>query len=412
MTHQTAAPPLLPPAELSTRRLIILGVLTRFFTDTGVQLFFPFLPVIAKGMGITPEVLGRLVSVRSAMGLFSPLFGILMDRYSYRMVMRLGLMLAAAGLVMVGSSNGWLMALIGMVLMGLGSFSFVPALQAYLSNRLPYARRARGLGIVEYAWAIAGILGLSVMGQIIAMTSWRVPFFMIGLALFIFSFVYRILPSAREHKGEQQSGIAAAAFPRSSWSQFFDLGSQRRSTWAALIGGGLIMFATWHTFLNYGTWLEREYGLDAAAIGIVAAVLGIADLIASVLASLLTDRLGKQPSVIGGTILGAVSFLLLPVLNQNLIGVVTGLVLARFFFEFSVVSNLALISEQAPAQRGKVLTFGAACALIGSTLAGLTGPPAYETVGPWGLGIVSALLMLTACLLYAALVREPQEAQG
>lgn len=409
MTHQTVAPPLLPPAELSTRRLIILGVLTRFFTDTGVQLFFPFLPVIAKGMGITPEILGRLVSVRSAMGLFSPLFGILMDRYSYRLVMRLGLMLAAIGLLVVGSSNGWLMAFIGMVLMGLGSFSFVPALQAYLSNRLPYARRARGLGIVEYAWAIAGILGLSVMGQIITVTSWRVPFFIIGLALFIFSFVYRVLPSAREHRGEHQPGTAAAQFPRFSWNQFFDLGSQRRSTWAALVGGGLIMFATWHTFLNYGTWLEREYKLDAAAIGIVAAVLGMADLIASVLASLVTDRMGKRYSVMGGTALGAASFLLLPTLNQSLIGVVTGLVLARFFFEFSVVSNLALVSEQAPTQRGKVLTFGAACALIGSTLAGLTGPPAYESLGPWGLGVISAIVMVFACLLYAGLVREPQE---
>ncbi len=243
------------PAEISTRRLIILGVLTRFFTDTGVQLFFPFLPIIAKGMSITPEILGRLVSVRSAMGLFSPLFGILMDRTSYRLVMRMGLMLAAAGLFVVGSSTGWLMALLGMILMGLGSFSFVPALQAYLSNRLPYTRRARGLGIIEYAWALAGIIGLSAMGQLIVLTSWRIPFFVLGLALLFFSFVYRVLPPARGNETGYETGPAAALPALPSLAQFFDLGINRRSTWATLAGGGLIMFATWHTFLNYGTWL-------------------------------------------------------------------------------------------------------------------------------------------------------------
>ena len=106
-----------------------------------------------------------------------------MDRYGYRLVMRLGLFLAGLGLLVVGSSSGYFLAMIGMMLMGLGSFSFIPALQAYLSNRLPYERRARGLGVVEYAWALAGILGLLGAGALIERTSWRVPFWIIGVLL-------------------------------------------------------------------------------------------------------------------------------------------------------------------------------------------------------------------------------------
>ncbi len=389
-----------PKAELSVRRLIGLGLLTRFFVDTGVQLVFPFLPIIAAGLGISPPMMGRLVSARSLMGLFSPLFGLLMDRFGYRLVMRWGLIIAAAGLLVLGSSQGWPQALVGMLLMGLGTFSFAPALQAYLSNRLPYARRARGLGIVEYAWALAGIIGLLAAGQLITLTSWRTPFFLLAGALFFFSFVFQILPSAREQQG------AAAAAPLPSLVTFLDLGANRRSGWAVLLAGGLIMFATWHTFLNYGTWLEQEYGLEAAALGQVAAAFGVADLIASVIVSLATDRLGKRRSVIGATGLGAVSFLLLPIFNQSFGLLMVGFLLARFCFEFTIVSNLALLSEQMPSQRGKLLTFGAAFGLIGTSLAGFTGPAAYATWGAWGVGSVSAVGMAGAFLLNFFIVRE------
>ncbi len=391
--------------ELSVRRLIALGLLTRFFTDTGIQLFFPFYPIIAAGLGVSAPVMGRLVSARSLMGLLSPLFGLLMDRTSYRLVMRLGLMLAAAGFLVVGSSSGWPLALVGMILMGMGTFSFIPALQAYLSSRLPYNQRARGLGIMEYAWALAGILGLLVAGELIGLTSWRVPFFIIAGVLLVMSFVFRALPSARE--GHDGLGAAAATPQLPTLADFVQLGENRRSAWAVLVGGGLIMFATWHVFLNYGTWLQNEYGLDAAALGQVAAVFGVADLCASVLVSLVSDRIGKRRSVIGATALAAISFLLLPVVNQGFVPLLIGFLFARFGFEFAIVSNLALLSEQVPEQRGKMLTFGAMFGLIGTALAGITSSAAYTAVGPWGLGVVSAVAMSGAFLLNTFFVREP-----
>ena len=349
--------------------------------------------------------MGRLVSARSLMGLLSPLFGLLMDRTSYRLVMRLGLMLAAAGFLVVGSSSGWPLALVGMVLMGMGTFSFIPALQAYLSSRLPYNQRARGLGIMEYAWALAGILGLLVAGELIGLTSWRVPFFIIAGVLLVMSFIFRALPSARE--GHDGLGAAAATPQLPTLADFVQLGENRRSAWAVLVGGGLIMFATWHVFLNYGTWLQNEYGLDAAALGQVAAVFGVADLCASVLVSLVSDRIGKRRSVIGATALAAISFLLLPVVNQGFVPLLIGFLFARFGFEFAIVSNLALLSEQVPEQRGKMLTFGAMFGLIGTALAGITSSAAYTAVGPWGLGVVSAVAMSGAFLLNTFFVREP-----
>ena len=59
-----------PP--VSVARLLALALLTRLFTDTSLQIFFPFLPILAAGLGTTPIVLGRLLSVQSALGLLLP----------------------------------------------------------------------------------------------------------------------------------------------------------------------------------------------------------------------------------------------------------------------------------------------------------------------------------------------------
>ncbi len=391
----------------TVRRLLGIGLSTRLLTDTGVQLFFPFLPLIAAGMGVTPVVLGRLVSLRSVMGLFSPLFGSLADRRGYRLVLRAGLLIAALGYAVLGFSNGLPSALAGMVLAGVGTFAVVPTLQAYLSARLPYAQRARGLGVLEYAWALSGIVGLFLMGQLIAVAGWRAPLFVLsgGLAL-AFLYYRRLPPAAEDGREAAPTASGGRTPPLARLKGFFNLGPQRRSVWANLVAGGFIMFAGFHLFISFGSWLEAGFGLGAAELGTVSFVLGLADLSASVSVSLIVDRLGKRRSVMLGAGAGAVGFLLLPAFDRGLVWAVLGLVLVRAAFEFTVVSNLPLLSEQAPAQRGKVMSLGSAVALLGPTLGGFTGPWAFETFGVWGLSLIPAAALGIALAIVGLWVRE------
>jgi predicted MFS family arabinose efflux permease len=375
-------------------------------TDTAVQIFFPFLPVIAEGLRTTTVAAGRLVSLRSSMGLLSPAFGALADQRGYRFTMRLGLLLGAVGYLIVGLSNSLGLAALGMVLGGLGTFSFVPTLQAYLSARLPFNRRARGLGTLEYAWALAGIIGLYVAGLLIEAYSWRVPMFILsGLMLVAFVW-YGRLPAARH------SDKTKPAMPTFSWNtvrDFFELGDNRRSAWAVLVVAGMNMMAAMVIFLNYGTWLLREYSLGAAWIGTVALILGVADLTGSVLVSLIGDKLGLRRSVFMGIVAVILGYGLLPVFNQGVVLAVIGLILSRFAFEFTVVGLIALVSEQAPAYRGKIMTMAAAAVLLGSTLAGLIGPGVYEQFGVLGLAVVSAGIMVLSLLVLYLWVQERAE---
>lgn len=390
--------------NLSVRRLLLLGLGTRLLLDTSTQIFFPFLTVIAAGLGVTPVVLGRLISLRSITGLASPFFGDLADRRGYRYVLRLALLILVTGMVVIGSSVNLWMAMLGMLLTGIGSFAFVPTFMAYLSAQLPYERRAQGVGILEYAWALSGIVGLSLVGLLIQATNWRLPFFIIALFLLGFWVLYQELPAV-QHVRRTESAESRSMKVR--LGQFLHLGPNASSTWANIGASGFLMFGAMHIFITYGHWLSSAYGLGPAALGRAALMLGTADLVGSVSVSLFSDRIGKRKAVLLGSLAAIVGYSILPFFDTGPIAVMIGLALARSLFEFTLVSNISLLSEQNPAQRGKVMSLSTATALLGSTAAGLSGPWAYARFGAWGLGWASAAAMLLVFLLVWRLVREP-----
>ena len=89
----------------------------------------------------------------------------------------------------------------------------------------------------------------------------------------------------------------------------------------------------------------------------------------------------------------------LPFINVGLIPVIAALVLLRFVFEYGIVSAIALISEQAPDRRAKMISLSVALNLVGSTVSGFTGPWMYTRFGVWGLGPVAAVGTLAAVVL-------------
>lgn len=395
--------------KYSVRQLISIGVMTRLLMSTLTKMFWPFLPLIASGMNISLITMGWLLSLRSVVGLLSPWFGALADRRGYRDVMQIGLLLTAVGYFIVGSSTNVWMAAIGMMVGGLGDFIFGPTLQAYLSARLPYAQRARGLGMLEYSWALASIIGLFFVGQLIELSSWRMPFLLISSVLFVAAFAYKKLPSA--HVPAKPTTTAQNPFSL-TWSNmvaFFDLGASNRSIWGILFASGFVLFGSMHVFLSYGSWLSQDYGLGAAQLGQVAFILGCGDLCGSVLVSVLNDRFGKRRAFLWGCLLASICFLGLPFFNSGLVAAVIGLTFVRFAFEFTVVSSIPLLSEQAPEQRGKALTMRSLTSFLGGVVAGISSPWAYTHYGVVGLSTVSAVSFFIAFVLIATLVKEAGE---
>lgn len=408
--HQPGPNQSSPAPDISFRKLMAVAMSARLVLDIATQIFNPFLPIIAAGLNANVVEAGRLVSLRSAMGVFAPLFGALADRIGYRLVMQLGLLSNGFGLLWVASSSSPLAAAPGMILAGLGMACFLPNLQAYLSARLPYTRRARGLGMLEYTWALTGIVGLSLVGILIANAGWRAPFFILGAGLLIMAGVFRALPPARTGPiplGRQTAGPDIIAAPSAGRiRRFFDLGPQARSAYTAIGVSALNFYGAMQLMLIHGAWLNAEYNLGPVELGRVAILLGTFDLMASVSVSLFTDRFGKKRSVVVGSAGALAGYIALPWFNFALIPAIVVLAISRGFFEFAIVANFPLLSEQAPAQRGKVMTINAAASLTASTIAGLTTPVVFTRFGINGVIAISIVCASIAVILIVTRVRE------
>lgn len=394
--------------------LMTVSVLTRLLVNTANQLFNPFLTIIAAGLGIDVITLGQLLGLRSIMAVFAPLWGALADRRGYRAIMRLELLTGISGLLLIGSSVHLWMTVAGMILLGLGFYAFVPTLRAYLAEQLPYNRRARGFGILEYSWALSGIVGLFVMGQVIALAGWRAPFYALAAGLVVAWFVFAELPPTGR-AAQTASQPTTASRPRwfGGWSHlvaqlrhFFTIQENRTSTWGAILSGTAANFGMLHIAVIYGGWLATEYGLSAEALGTVALVIGCADLCGSGLASIVADGLGKRRGVLLGWAIALVVTALLPWLDRSLLWAVGALVLLRASSEFAIICHMSLVSGQSTTNRGKILTLAFAVSIVGGTVASFTGPPAFTAYGVWGLGPVTALALLVAIVIMLRWVRE------
>ena len=134
---------------------------------------------------------------------------------------------------------------------------FTPNIHAHVSSKLPYKKRAMGIGILEYSWALAGMVGLLAAGFLIEGFSWRTSFIVLGVLLLASSVLYYSLPESEIKKHEKID------LPlKERLLSFIHFGINTRSAWGTLIVQSLAMFSIMHLMIIHGGWLVKEYGLS------------------------------------------------------------------------------------------------------------------------------------------------------
>ena len=141
---------------------------SRVTLNLAVRVTYPFLPAIARGLGISFEKAGLLVAARHLVGLTGALWGLLAERRGYAWGMVLGLSALFIGSLTVSVSRTFSLALLGFVLIGLSKPVYDPNVQAFASGRIPYSKRAWALGILESSWAGSWLIGIPLSGFLIA----------------------------------------------------------------------------------------------------------------------------------------------------------------------------------------------------------------------------------------------------
>src|SRR5690606_20455301 len=91
------------------KRSLLIIIFARTALNMSFRIVYPFLPPIARGLGISIAAAGQLVALRGIAGLIAPIAGPLANRFGRRRVMEAGMLSFAAGsLVLALANNFWL----------------------------------------------------------------------------------------------------------------------------------------------------------------------------------------------------------------------------------------------------------------------------------------------------------------
>ena len=240
-------------------------------------------------------------------------------------------------------------------------------MQAYLGDRIPYQRRGRAVAVTEVGWSLSFVLGIPLVGFLIARRGWMASFLLLCLlGLLAFLVLVWMLPNdtipLRERPRFWSSLRAVLTYP------------------PALLGlsVGLFMSASNEVInLVFGVWLEDSFGLKIAALGAAAVLIGLSELGGETLSVGFTDRLGKPGAVGLGLLVNCLAAIILPLAGSSLTGALVGLFLFYISFEFTIVSTISMMTEVMPAARATLMAANIAGHSLGRALGALFAPALY-----------------------------------
>jgi MFS transporter, DHA1 family, inner membrane transport protein len=374
------------------RRLVLelaAAALARLFLNTARRFAYPFAPALARGLEVPLTSVTSLVALNQGSGLLSPFLGQLADRWGPRTMMLLGLAALASGMLAAAALPLYATVLLALLLAGIGKSCFDPALQAYVGARVNWERRGLAIGLVEFAWAGSSLVGIPLVGWLIGRHGWRSPFLLLG-ALAVASLVLlgMLLPRIQPAR--------AGAPARMAVSKAWRLLLHRRAALGALGYSLCFSMANDTLFVVYGAWLERDFHLPLAALGSATIVIGAAELLAEGLMALVADRIGLARAAVGGVVLTAAAYLVLPAAARTLPLALAALFAVFLAFEFTVVTGLGLITEVLPDARGTMMGALAATSSTGRMLGALTGGYVWLWGGLAATGVVASALSALA----------------
>ena len=351
-------------------QLLIIMVLRTIF-NTMHRMVYPFLGTFARGLGVDITALSFALTGRSLAGAFVPFIASVADQRGRRFGMLSGIALFTIGvtLVVIWPSLWTLTA--ALILALLGKYMFDPAMQAYFGDRVPYQRRGLALAVTELGWSLSFIIGVPVMGFLIARFGWSAPFPVLTvLGIGMFATIWKMAP--RRDTNHKPS--------RKTWENF---GVVLKNV-PALAG---ISIALWASAANelvnliFGVWLEDSFGLQIAALAGASAVIGLSELGGEGLVALVTDKIGKPRALSLGLTANIAASLLLPLIGRTEAGALVGLFLFYITFEFVMVSHVPMMTEMIPGARATVMSFNLVGHSLGRAIGAFLAPFIYRRFG-------------------------------
>ncbi|WP_108398576.1 Tet(A)/Tet(B)/Tet(C) family tetracycline efflux MFS transporter [Devosia submarina] len=282
----------------------------------GIGLIFPILPALLRDVGHISEVatlLGLMLALYSACQfLFSPILGVLSDRFGRRPILLISLAGAAIDyLIMAFAPYLWMLVL-GRAISGITSANMAVA-TAYITDISSEEERAKRFGMFHAMFGIGFIIG-PVLGGLLGDIWVRAPFIAAALLNAInFALALFVLPESRP-------GQRGAKFDRDTLNPFKPLGWAL--TFSALIPMMAIFVIMNFVGTMYGTiWAlfsEDSFGWSGTMIGLSLGAFGVFHAGAQAfLTGPAVERLGERWALVVGMACELTALLILGMATQG-----------------------------------------------------------------------------------------------
>lgn len=368
-------------------------LVARTAVNGGLRVVYPFLPEIARGLGVSFATLATLVSLRSLAGVAAPAAARAAEALGRRALMVGATTAVAAGCLLVAGAPTVAVAAAGFLLVGLAKPAFDVPMQAWFADRVPWARRGRVLGVTELAWALSLAVTVPPSGVLIVAAGWRAPFVLVAvLAAIGVLAVAGLIPTDRPP--QRRRARLALTRPR-----------------LALLGVVLLFSVSAELlFVVYGAWLEDDLGLSVTAIGTFTLVVVAAELVGEGAVAALSDRVGLRRAIMAGLLGSAGAYAALGLVGGSLAAAVLTVVAWFVCLEVTIVATVPFVSELAtdpapdaarppPPARDRLLALMVAVIAAGRALGAVVAPAAYAAGGITASGRVAAAGVLLAAVL-------------
>lgn len=342
-------------------------VFVRIILHTSFAMLMPLLPVFSRGLGIDITLAGRALSISLLSNLLVPFLTSLAERYGQRFGMILGLVIFTLGGAVMLVWQTYTAFVIATFLMTLGTFVFLPVMQSYIGENVPYNKRGLMVAFSEFGWAASFIFGVPLIGLLISHYGWLAPYpaFVLIMLLLIVVIMLSFPGTRGKHTGE--SPFAGIKYVLNS-----------RTGWLGILLGFFIMPGVNMIGVVYGYWLEEVFKLNVSELSASSIIMGIAFGCGSLMVALFTDKLGKRRAIMGGLVLNSLIASAVVFITGELVPALIWIFIFYVTMEFSVVSGLTLLTEILPEYRTSLLALSTAAMGFGGAFGSFMAPYLYR----------------------------------
>jgi MFS transporter, DHA1 family, inner membrane transport protein len=347
-----------------------LAVLTaaKVVSNTALRWVGPFLPTLERAFSTTTGTLTGVMGVCELGGLTTVATGPALDRGHERRLFVLGLLaVAVSSAVALGGSVTTFAISFGLLVLGVSNLTV--AGHAWIGHRVPFAARGRAIGVFETSWAIALLVGAPILAVLIATAGWRGPYVLLAVGAVVAALAVLTWVSP------------GRAVPRRPHDHRAPL---PRTAWAPMVASAATAAAGLGTFVVSGVWLDDAHGVSTGGLGIVAAAFGVVELASSGTVAGFGDRIGARTSVLAGLVVLGLGVVVMLTSGDSRGLAITGLLVFLTGFEFAFVSSLTLVTEAAPAARGRAIGLSNAMGTVARAGAVFLSGQLYEASGMSG----------------------------